>query len=109
VGIAAGDVVVGLGGVETGTDGLFELADRGAGVVGQAGSHPLASVRQRGERVEGVADHGCEIEGASGLIERPEGLGTVGIKLEESVERTLRELMWSQRHVVEGTQQGERV
>jgi hypothetical protein len=92
MGVTAGDVVVGLGGVETGADGLLEFQDSG-GVCGrEAGSKLFAGGGKVVEGGEGVADHGPEIERAWGLVQGPEGFSTVGIEFKELLSLRLREV-----------------
>jgi len=62
MGVATGDVVVRLGGIESGADSLLELDGRWSGWGGQAGSNALAGVGERVEGDAGVGEHGREIE-----------------------------------------------
>jgi hypothetical protein len=92
MGVTAGHVVVGLARVETGPDSLLEFQDSGGCRRRQPGSNLLAGVGKLVERGQGIADHGSEIERAWGLVQGPQGFGTVGIELKELLSVRLREV-----------------
>lgn len=109
MGVTAGHVVVGLGGIETGPDDRFEGVDaRGRG-VGELRADVGTSRGERLERGERVADHRVEIERTSRLIQGPEGFRTVGVELKERVELGLGKVRGWDLGVVERAEQRQRV
>jgi len=61
-------------------------------------------VLEGGER---VADHGGDIHGSDGVIEGPEGFGTVGIELVELLELHVWQSRERDQGLIERSQQGE--
>jgi hypothetical protein len=109
MGVSAGDVVVRLGGVEAGTDDVFEAADSGDGGGGQAGSDLLAGLGESVERSERVADHGLEVERTCWLVQCPERLGAVRIEIRQLAGMRLWELPRRHEGLIESPEKGERV
>ena len=109
LGISARHVVVGFDEIEGGADHRLKSLESGASVWGHAGADLRAGIGERGERRERVAHHRLDVERAGGLIQGPQGFGTIGIERRQVRERRLREIARGEAPLIERAQEGERV
>ena len=105
LGEVARDVVVGLAGIQGGADARLQCRHPGRG--GNPRAHDVARGRQVLEGRECVADHGGDIQRAGGVIEGPEGFGTVGIELGELVQLGVGQSRERDQGLIERAQQRE--
>ena len=104
LGISAGHVVVGFDEVECGADHGLKGLESGAGVSGHASADLRAGDGERVERRQGIAHHRVDIERAEGLIQGPEGFGTIGVERGQVREGGLREIARGEAPLIERAQ-----
>ena len=76
--------------------------------MGEAVGKKVAGVVEFVEGEARVVDNSSEVEGTGGLVESPERLGKVGVKLEEGSEKVLRDFLSGEGHLIEGSEEREK-
>ena len=109
LGISTGHIVVGVDKIECGSDHRFKGLESGTGVSEHASANLRAGNSKRVKRRQSIAHHRVDSERAEGLIQGPEGFGTIGVERGQVREGRLREIARSEAPLIERAQEGERV